>query len=108
MKRISTERAVLLSELEQIVGKHCHNGSIQNWGPGGELLGEGRTFRYPLTVEDGLGVKRKVYGRANPFEPDDLMRGYYAFGANRLQIVMALDAVLRELEDRYAVEFDRC
>jgi hypothetical protein len=106
MAEMTKHRAGLLADLEKMVASFCHNGSIQNWGAGGVFQGEGRTFRYPLTVESGLGEKRKVHGRVNHLKPDDLMTGYYEFGANRLQIVVALDAVLRHLEDEYELDFN--
>lgn len=38
----------ILSEMESIIGNRCYNGNIQNWGAGGEWLGEGREFRYSI------------------------------------------------------------
>uniref|UniRef100_UPI00300AA0C9 hypothetical protein n=1 Tax=Roseovarius sp. CH_XMU1461 TaxID=3107777 RepID=UPI00300AA0C9 len=52
-------RAALLAQLEQIVGSHCYNGKIQNWGPNGVQYRDGREFRYPLTMRaaDGEDIK---------------------------------------------------
>ena len=50
---ISKERLALLRKLESIVGESCYNASIQNWGPNAEFLGEGRSFRYPITFTSG-------------------------------------------------------
>ena len=101
---MTTKRAKLLAELERTIGGYCYNASIQNWGPNGVFEGEGRDFRYPLTVVDAEGSKRKVRGRADPEKVGELKTGYYAFGANQLQIVMALDAVLSHLEENYGLE----
>lgn len=103
-KTPSKKRAQLLSELEYLVGSHCYNASIQNWGPGGVFEGEGRDFRYPLTLVDADGAKSKVRYKANADTPSKLVSGYYAFGANQLQIMMALDDVLRHLEDNHGLK----
>ena len=101
---MTKKRAKLLADLENTVGGYCYNASIQNWGPGGVFYGEGRGFRYPLTILDSEGNKKKVRFKADPSNPDELKTGYYAFGANQLQIVMALDAVLRHLEEHYELK----
>lgn len=98
--KLSNERAELLATLEGIVGGHCYNGNIQNYGPGGSHEGAGRSFRYPLTVIDSEGQKRKAY-RPSKEVPDVLATGYYAFGANRLEIIDALDLVLVYLEKNH-------
>lgn len=100
-KRITKKRAKLLADLEYLIGSNCFNASIQNWGPGGVFEGEGRDFRYPLTVIDNEGAKRKTRYKADPDAPTELITGYYAFGANQLQIMMALDDVVRHLEQNY-------
>lgn len=97
-------RARLLADLEQVIGSNCYNGNIQNWGPGGAYYGEGRTFRYPLTTVDADGEKRKSYSAARNFSPEVLSTGYYAFGANRLHIITALDEVLRYLEAHHGLK----
>lgn len=97
---LSSERAELLATLEGIVGGHCYNGNIQNYGPHGSYEGSGRSFRYPLTVIDAEGQKRKAY-RPSKEKPDVLATGYYAFGANRLEIIDALDLVLVYLEKHH-------
>lgn len=103
-KKLTKKRAKLLADLEYVVGNACYNASIQNWGPGGEFYGEGRDFRYPLTVVDNEGNKRKVRYKADAGNPEEMKTGYYAFGANQLQIMMALDAVLRHLEENCGLE----
>jgi hypothetical protein len=96
--KITKKRAQLLARLEQIVGSNCYNGSIQNYGPGGSFEGAGRDFRYPLTVVDAEGNKRKKRSPAVDETPEALSTGYYSFGANRLQIIKALNEVLDHLE----------
>lgn len=103
-KKMTTKRAALLAELEQIVGNNCYNGSIQNYGPGGAQYGEGRTFRYPLTTVDQNGDKQKHNWLPSDFAPEVLTTGYYAFGANRLHIMTALDEVLRILEKKHGLK----
>jgi len=103
-KKITKKRAKLLAELEYMIGGHCYNASIQNWGPGGVFDGEGREFRYPLTIVDAEDNKRKVRYRADGDKPGELITGYYAFGANQLQIMMALDKALLHLEENYGLK----
>lgn len=100
-KKISKKRAALLEELEYIVGSECYNGNIQNWGPGGEFYGEGRSFRYPLTFVDDDGAKRKFRYQASGVSSESLERCYYGFGANQLYIIRALDKVLKHLEEKH-------
>ena len=93
-------RAKILAELEHLIGGHCYNGNIQNWGAGGVYEGEGRSFRYPLTMIDVKGepFKRK-FPPATDVPIEVLSSGYYQLGANKLHIIRALDDVLRYLED---------
>lgn len=101
--KLSNERAALLATLERIVGGHCYNGNIQNYGPGGSYEGAGRSFRYPLTVIDGEGNKRKA-SHLSKVSPEVLATGFYAFGANRLEIIDALDLVLTYLEKNHELK----
>jgi hypothetical protein len=100
-KKLSKKRAKLIAELEQIIGRNCYNGNIQNWGPNGVQYMSGRSFRYPLTTLDAEGEKRKTYGKASAADTDSFASGYYAFGANRLHIIQALDEVLQHLENKH-------
>jgi hypothetical protein len=102
--KLTKKRAELLAELENIIGNNCYNGSIQNYGPNGAYYGEGRSFRYPLTAVDPDGTKRKFRSAAKDLSPEVLSTGYYAFGANRLHIVTAIDEVLRHLEQNYGLK----
>jgi len=99
---VDEKRSGILVELERIVGNQCYNGNIQNYGPGGVWEGEGRSFRYPLTfLVDGKKTKH-----LSPIKtpPDVLLTGYYAFGANQLHVVRALDKVLVCLETKYGLK----
>lgn len=98
-KTTLTPRDVLLAKLEAIIGDSCYNGNIQNYGPNGRFEGEGRSFRYPLTVIDSDGKKHKKRSAATDISQEELSTGYYAFGANRLHIIKALDDVLKHLEE---------
>jgi hypothetical protein len=96
-----SKRMKLLLELENIIGNECYNANIQNWGPGGVYEGEGRKFRYPVTFvdKDGTKIKRKYLDNTLPV--DVARTGRYAFGANELHIVTALDNVVRYLEENF-------
>ncbi|WP_051153687.1 hypothetical protein [Litoreibacter arenae] len=97
--KFTKKRAKLLADLEHLVGKNCYNGNIQNYGAGGFYEGAGRDFRYPLTMIDEAGEKRKrKFPPATEVSPEMLSSGYYAFGANRLHIIKALNEVLEYLE----------
>jgi hypothetical protein len=97
--KMTKKRAALLAELEYIIGNNCYNGNIQNYGPGGYLQSAGRNFRYPLTLVEEDGTKKKCeYLAAADAAPALLSTGYYAFGANRLHIIKALDELLEHLE----------
>ena len=93
-------RMELLAKLEHIVGQNCYNGNIQNWGANGHYEGEGRGFRYPLTVfkKDGEKLKRK-HPDVSDLPPEVIATGHYVMGANKLHIIRALDDVLKFLED---------
>ena len=104
----------ILSEMESIIGNRCYNGNIQNWGAGGEWLGEGREFRYPIIFLENDLKKDKCW-RSDPSMSMKRMRtGYYAFGANRLYIIQALEKIVENLEEKYqfkpvnSEDFVRC
>ena len=103
--QLTKKRAKLLAELEHLVGKNCYNPNTQNWGPDGVYKGEGRGFRYPLTMIDERGGKRKrSYPPATDVSPEMLATGYYACGANRFHIIKALDDVLQHLENHHGLK----
>lgn len=104
-KSISNARRKLLVRMESILGNACYNGNIQNYGPGGVREGEGRSFRYPMTVRMPDGAKCKVREMAIPASvPNEaLLSGYYAFGANQLDVMAALDMILKHLEQNYGL-----
>lgn len=106
-KPLEGNKKRVLQELEQIVEDQTYNASIQNWGPGGVFLGEGRKFRYPVTVIDAKGVKLK---RWSPIDGDsgEMIKGaYYAFGANNLHIGMGLLKVVEYLEKNYGLDLNK-
>jgi hypothetical protein len=90
----SAARTRLLLELENLIGKECYNQNIQNWGPNGAFYGEGREFRYPVTFigPDGQLIKRRSVDTTIP--ATIAKTGYYAFGANQLQIIRGLEKVV--------------
>lgn len=91
----------ILVEMESIIGNSCYNGNIQNWGPGGEWYGEGREFRYPITFLDDGANKDKCWRTDSGMSLQRMRTGYYAFGANRLHIIQALEHILSKLEREY-------
>ncbi|MBW6453783.1 MAG: hypothetical protein K0A92_08400 [Methyloprofundus sp.] len=96
-KKLSKERRALLVRMESILGNECYNANIQNYGPGGAREAAGRNFRYPVMLRDAEGSKSKV--RESPIPAtatDDMVRsGYYAFGANQLDVMAAKEKVLQ-------------
>lgn len=103
--KITKKRAKVLAEIENIVGNNCYNGSIQNYGPGGFYEGSGRRFRYPITMIDKEGEKQKrSHLVGDDITPQMLSSGYYAFGANRLHIIRALNEVLAHLELKHGLK----
>lgn len=93
----------LLIELEQIVGNECYNGNIQNYDSWGELESEGRQFRYPVKFYTGSGESKKW--TVSPDIPsEELITGYYAFGANELNIYRALFKIVSHLREKYGLK----
>ena len=101
MDNPSEKRKTLLLELENIIGNECYNQNTQNWGPHGVFEGEGRELRYPITFvgADGIKLKRKSVDDSIPSAI--AITGHYAFGANHLQIIRALNKVVAYLEEHY-------
>ncbi|MCH8544433.1 MAG: hypothetical protein LAT61_12750 [Alcanivorax sp.] len=107
-----------LHDIEYEIGSECYNGSIQNFGPGGEWEGEGRDFRYPVTFINSEGLKEKYKG-VLPFtrtEDGDFCHcllgkkryssAFYAFGANQLYILRGVKNALEQIEKRFGIDFD--
>lgn len=97
----------VLQELERLVGNQTYNASIQNWGPGGVFLGEGREYRYPVTMINAQGDKLKRPSLLGNDVSGEMIKGaFYAFGANRLHIGMGLLKVIEYLEQNYGLNLD--
>lgn len=104
-KPLSKARRQLLVQLESILGNECYNASIQNYGPGGVREAAGRNFRYPVTLRAADGSTKKI---RTPMVPstatDEMVRGaYYAFGANQLDVMSALEKVIGHLERHHGL-----
>ena len=96
----------ILIDIENIIGSECYNGNIQNYGSWGDLESEGRSFRYPVKFFDGENeFKRKTVPRDIPAE--QLISGYYPFGANELNIYRALHKVLKYLEAEHGLKLPK-
>lgn len=93
----------LLIELEKIIGNECYNGNIQNYGSWGELESEGRQFRYPVKFYTGSGEK-KEWSVPPSIPSEELITGYYAFGANELNVYRALFKIVSHLRDNYGLK----
>lgn len=103
-KLTKAHRKVLV-QLESILGNECYNASIQNYGPGGIREADGRGFRYPLTVRLNEQNKQKIRDHTVPENISDQMlrSGYYSFGANQLDVITALEKILRHLEKHHGL-----
>lgn len=96
----------LLVRMEAIIGDECYNDNIQNYGSWGVWEGEGRSFRYPVTVlRDGQSEKRR--SRFDDLLAEELVTGHYKFGANELSIYRALVKVIDMLEAEYGLKLPR-
>ncbi|MGY3622145.1 hypothetical protein ACVJGD_008341 [Bradyrhizobium sp. USDA 10063] len=99
LKKITKRRLRLLLEIERIIGRECYNAKTQKWGPNEVFEGEGRHF--PITFIDSNGDKIKRKNVDSSLSAEVAITGYYAFGANQLLIMRALDKVIRHLEDNH-------
>lgn len=96
----------LLLRMENIIGDECYNDNIQNYSSWGVWEGEGRSFRYPVTVlRGGKAEKRKF--RFDDLLAEELVTGYYKFGANELSIYRALIKIVDMLESDYGFKVPR-
>lgn len=96
----------ILINIENIIGNECYNGNIQNYRSWGELESEGRSFRYPVKFFDGENeYKRRTVPKDIPAE--QLITGYYPFGANELNIYRALHKVLKYLEAEHGLKLPK-
>jgi hypothetical protein len=102
--KLNERRRRLLIRLESIIGNECYNANIQNWGPSGVFEGEGREFRYPVTFRDQEGRKTKKRSVEVDLPEQTLLGGYYAFGANELHIMTALNKAPDYLEEEHGLD----
>mgnify|MGYP003143755807 CR=1 FL=1 len=94
----------LVADIEQIIGGHCYNAKIQNYGPGGVWEGEGRSFRYPLTTIDAENEPRKCWKVPSDMPAEQLITGHYKVGSNELSVVRAVLDAIELIERRYGVD----
>lgn len=104
-EQLSNARRKLLVRMESMLGGECYNQNIQNYGPGGVREAAGRSFRYPLTVRAKDGSTTKVRDSSVPaaIPSDTLLSGYYAFGANQLDVMASLNRILQYLERHHGL-----
>ncbi|MCU7873574.1 MAG: hypothetical protein KZQ91_12605 [Candidatus Thiodiazotropha sp. (ex Lucinoma borealis)] len=96
----------LLIDLEGIVGNECYNSNIQNYGSWGVLESEGRSFRYPVKFWNGE-TDHKEWNVTKDIPSEELITGYYPFGANELNIYRALHKALKYLEKNYGLKLPK-
>ena len=92
----------LLIRMEDIIGHACFNGNIQNYGPGGFVEDAGRSFRYPVTFNEG-GEEKKHHTVSPDLDAVVLRTGRYKFGANELNVFGALEQVVAMLQAEYGL-----
>lgn len=96
----------MLIRMEAIIGEECYNDNIQNYSAWGVWEGEGRSFRYPVTVlRNGETEKRR--SRFDDLQAEELITGHYRFGANELSIHRALVKIIDMLEADYGLKVPR-
>lgn len=96
----------LLIRMESIIGDECYNDNIQNYNSWGVWEGEGRSFRYPVTVlRHGAAEKRRA--RFDDLQAEELVTGHYRFGANELSIFRALVKIIDMLEAEHGLKIPR-
>ena len=103
-KRIDPIKQLLIS-MERIIGGECCNANIQNYGPYGEYVGEGRSFSYPVTFSKKK-ADDKVWTVSSDIEAEVLMTGRYKFGANQPNIFRGLERVLDFLQKEHGLCLD--
>ncbi len=60
----------------------------------------GNQIRYPIDFKDGTRLRGRYILDVNEENEDIFYSGKYTFGANKLYIYQALDAILDFLEDK--------
>lgn len=91
----------LMIEIENIIGNSCYNGNIKNLGPNYVRYCDGREFRYPITFIDEDAKKEKCWSTDQSMPLNRVKTGYYAFGANQLHIMEAIEKVINFLEENH-------
>ena len=94
----------LLIDIERTIGQHCYHAYMQNYGPGGIWEGEGRSFRYPVTVVGAEMHERKYKNLPEDISAEALVSGFYKFGTTELSIMRALVDVVRMIEREYGID----
>lgn len=96
----------LLTRMEAIIGDECYNDNIQNYSSWGVWEGEGRSFRYPVTILRSGGAEKRR-SRFADLQAEELVTGHYRFGANELSIYRALVKIIDMLETDYGLKVPR-
>ena len=85
---MSLAREKLISKLEGIVTQYIYN--------------NGNQIRYPVTFNDGTRLRGNYILDVDEENEDIFYSGKYTFGANKLYIYQALDAILDFLDEEGA------
>lgn len=103
--KLDKKIAGLISQLEAIVGGNCYNGSSYN----GWTREYGSSFRYPVKYVTGEKDNHTWEKTRNQIDETPLAveTATYQFGANELFIGKALVDVLKDLERRYGLDFNK-
>ncbi len=93
----------LLIRMEAIIGEECYNDNIRNYSSWGKWQGDGRSFRYPVMyIRNGKEEKRR--SNLADLAHEELITGYYRFGANELNIYRSLMRIIDLLEAEFGFE----
>ena len=85
---MSLARKKLIAELEGIVTDYIYN--------------NGNQIRYPISFKNGRKLRGRYILNVNEENKDIFYSGHYTFGANKLYIYQAIDAMLDFLDDKGA------
>ncbi len=93
MQKQCTEKEMLISKLEGVFTDHIYNNSNQ--------------IRYPMVFNDGSKLKGKntILNTMN-LTHSKFYSSHYIFGANKVYIYEAIDAILNKLDDLDIIHID--
>lgn len=108
--KLDEKMCALIADLEFIIGSECYNpNSYDGWN---DI--EGCDFRYQINVPKGDGNYTKIRMNINQspligkkdITPDAISYMKYKFGSNELYIGQGIIKLLKNLEERYNIDFN--